>query len=176
MEAKIHNKYQTISYEKELVDSQRLIEIIKESKWVAPNMVIVNCFPEYSSRLTQLVNHKLSYLNKNELFEVIDLQMPYPNMAQVWNPCDRKYQSFYNYMTDWSRMNLFSTNNYLFVSTSENLSVIRPFLKIKMEPDDFRMASLYIREIDPEPDFWIEKCNKTLLFEWENMDNPNWRQ
>jgi hypothetical protein len=169
------NKYFQISYEKELIDSKSLIEKIKASGWISTEMVIVNCFPDYSSRLTQLVNHKLSFLNANDLFEVIDLQMPYPNMTQVWNPCDRKYQAFYNYMSDWARTNLFSTSKYLFVSAGENLSSIRPFMKVKLEPDDYKFATLYSKVTDPEPDFWIEKYERQLLFEWENMDNPNWK-
>jgi hypothetical protein len=168
------SKYFYVSYEKELIDSKNLIEKIKNSGWIKPEMIIVNCFPEYSSRLTQLVNHKISFLNKNELFEVVDLQMPYPNMAQVWNPCDRKYQGFYNYMTDWARTNLFSTNTYLFLSTGENLFPLRAFLKIKLGADDYKLGTIYPKVTDPEPDFWVEKYEKGLLFEWENMDNPNW--
>jgi len=172
---KLKDKYFMVSYEKELSDTKTLIERIKSTFWVQPDMVIVNCFPEYSSRVTNLANHKLSYLNKNELFEQVDLVMPYPNMAQVWNSCDRKYQGFYNYMTDWVRTNLFSSNTYLFLSSAENLFPLRAFLKVKLEPDDYRLGTLYPKDGDPEPDFWIEKANKTVLFEWENMDNPNWK-
>lgn len=175
METNLKNKYQMVTFDKETIDTGQLIQRIRNSGWVTPEMTIVNCFPEYSSRVSQVINHRLSHLNKNDLFEVIDLAMPYPNMAQVWNVCDRKYQGFYNYLTDWVRTNVFSTNRYLFVSAAENLSVIRTFLKVKLEPDDYRFATLYIKEEDPEPDFWIEKTKKEVLFEWENVDNPNWK-
>lgn len=171
---KLKDKYFLVPYDKELSDTKKLIDKVKRSDWVQKDMIIVNCFPEYSARLAQLTNHGLSFVNGNELFEQIDLQMPYPNMAQVWNPCDRKYQGFHNYITDWVRINVFSTGTYLFLTSKENLSVIRPFLKVKLEPDDFRMATLYPKAEDPKPDFWIEEADKTILFEWENMDNPNW--
>lgn len=173
MEQNLKNKH--VSYLKETVDIVSLLEKIKESNWVKPDMVIVNCFPEYSSRVCQIVNHKLSYLNSNELFEQIDLFMPYPNMTQVWNPCDRKYQGFYNYMTDWVRMNMLSTNTYLFLSAGENLVALRSFLKIKLEPDSYRLGSVYVKEGGNLPDFWVEKYNKVPLFEWQNTDNPNWK-
>ncbi len=176
METNLKNKYYLVSYEKELADSVKLIESIKKSGWIGKDeLFLVNCFPEYSSRLTQIVNHKLSYLNRNELFETVDLHMPYPNMAQVWNSCDKKYQGFYNYMTDWVRSNVFTTSKFLFISAAENLSVLRTFLKVKLEPDDYRTATCYIREGDPEPDFYVEKCKEQIMFQWENMDNPNWK-
>lgn len=172
---KLENKFFLIVHDKEISDTKKLIELIGSSGWVKKDMTIVNCFPEYSSGLSQLVNHKLSHLNGNELFEQIDLQMPYPNMSQVWNPCDRRYQVFHNYITEWVRLNISSTGSYLFLTSKENLSVIRPFLKSKLEPDDFRMATLYPKASDMKPDFWVHEVNKTVLFEWENMNNPNWK-
>jgi len=163
------SEYLLVSYIKELEDSKILIDKVK-GDWISNALVIVNCFPEYSSRLTQLLNHKLSYLNNNELFEQIDLVMPYPNMTQVWDPCDRRYQGFYNYLSDWVRKNVFSTGSYLFVSSRENLSVIKPFLRVKLESVDYKLASCYIKQGDPEPDFWVEKYNKPPLFEWENTN------
>lgn len=172
---RLKDKYHLSSYDKELSDTRKLIDSIKSSGWVKPDMTIVNCFPEYSSRVTQVVNHRLSYLNRNELFEQMDLAMPYPNMVQVWNWCDKKYQTFPNYMSDWVRQNISTDGSYLFVTSRENLAVIRPFLKVKLEPDNYRLAALYVREGDLEPDFWVEKTDKRIIFEWENMDNPNWR-
>jgi len=162
-----------VSYEKELSDTKKLIDKIKLSGWVSPELTIVNCFPEYSARVAQLVNHGISYLNKNELFEQIDLQMPYPNMNQVWNHCDRAYQNFSKYLSDWVRMNIHSGNKYLFLSAAENLTQIRMNVKLKLEPDDYRLATIYIEE-GYKPDFFIEQHPGKLLFQWENMDNPNW--
>lgn len=174
METNLKSKYYLVSYEKELSDTLKLIDKVKGSGWMDNNeLVLVNCFPEYSSRATQVINHKLSYLNNNELFETVDLHMPYPNMNQVWNPCDRKYQGFYNYMTDWVRINVSTTCKYLFISTAEDLSPIRPFLKVKLEPDDYRMATCYVRETGTKPDFYIETHKEPIIFQWENMDNPN---
>lgn len=170
---KLKDKCLMVSYEKELLDSKRLIERIKQSGWVSSDLVIVNCFPEYSARITQLMNHGLSYLNNNELFEQIDLQMPYPNMNQVWNQCDKTYQNFSKYLSDWVRLNVGHDNKYLFLSAAENLSQIRSFVKHKLEPDDYRLASVYVEQ-GYTPDFYIENYPGKLLFQWENMDNPNW--
>lgn len=173
METTKLSKYNMVSYEKELLDTKRLVGRIKESGWVSPDMTIVNCFPEYSARVAQLANHGLSHLNKNELFEQIDLQMPYPNMSQVWNQCDRVYQAFSKYLSDWIRLNVDRGKKYLFISAAENLLQVRNVAKLKLEPDEYRLATVYVEE-DYKPDFYVEVHSGKLLFQWENMDNPNW--
>lgn len=92
MEQKESKRY--ILMQKEIEDINRLITQIKDSKWVDSNTLFVNCFPEYSSILTQLTNHRLSYINNHELFEVINLGMPYTRMSQVWDPEDRNYKIY----------------------------------------------------------------------------------
>lgn len=170
----LRNKYHMVTFDKELSDTKELVSLIKNSDWVQPELIIVNCFPEYSSRVAHLVNHCLSHLNGNELFEQIDLQMPYPNMNQVWNQCDRAYQNFSKYLSDWVRLNVHTGSQYLFLSAAENLNQIRTVVKLKLEPSEYRLATVYIKDGDPVPDYWIEKYSKNLLFQWENMDNPNW--
>jgi hypothetical protein len=171
---KLKDKYFLVEYGSEHVATMQMIEKIRDSGWVSAGITIVNCFPEYSARAAQLANHRLSHFNGNELFEQVDLQMPYPNMSQVWNNCDRAYQTFSKYLSDWVRLNIHTGDKYLFISAAENLNPIRNFVKLKLEPNDYRMATTYVKEGDPEPDFWMEKYQKPLLFQWENMDNPNW--
>lgn len=177
----LENKYFIVSYEKELADSKRLIDKIKEESWVNSDTIIVNCFPEYSSRLCQLVNHKLSYLNRNELFEVIDLAMPYPNMAQVWDPEERAYKLYIKYLSDWTRKNINDVYKYLFIgldAIGSNFMRLKTCLRPKLEPEHCRFASLYAEKDGTFlPDFFIEAYDKSkeLLFEWENMNNPNWK-
>ena len=74
-----------ISIERELSDSLYLIEQIKQDGWITPDTILINCVPEYSSRLVQLLNHKLSHLNNDSLFEVVNLLLPPSNGNQVWD-------------------------------------------------------------------------------------------
>lgn len=177
------NNYFHISYGKELVDSNLLIEKIKEEGWVSSSTVLVNCSPEYSSGLVQLVNHKLSYLNNNELFECIPLEMPYPNMSQIYNPTERDYELFDKYLIDWTRKYLTKSNDYLFISVAtlrgKNFGKIKMAIKSKLEVENFRFASIYLESSSLFiPDYYTEKFDKDkqggLLFQWENTDNPNW--
>lgn len=177
------NKYFHISYEKERIDSIKLIRKIVESGWVHSNMIIVNCSPDYSSRLTQLVNHKTSYLNENETFEVIDLPMPYPIMSQIWDTAERKYVLFENYLYDWIRKYIHPENKYLFVDSGtlrgKNFTKVYQGIKDKIDRDNIKFASLYLQSDSIfTPDYYIESFNKDtnggLLFEWENVNNPNW--
>jgi len=179
----MENKYYYISYEKEKVDSIKLIKKIVESGWVDSNMVIINCSPDYSSRLSQLVNHKISYLNDNELFEVIDLPMPYPIMSQIWDSIERKYVMFENYLYDWVRKYIQPDTKYLFIDSGtlrgKNFTKVYQGVKDRIGRDDFKFASLYLQSDSIfTPDYYVETFNKAihggLLFEWENVNNPNW--
>lgn len=176
MKKQEENNYFMVTYEKELADSKKLAEKIKGSGWVSSSMILVNCSPDYSSRLTQMINHKLSHLNHNELYECIDLELPYPIMSQVWNPADKAYQSFDKYLLDWVRMNLNTHFNYLFLDSGKprerTLTKVRSAVRSKLEPDHYRFASLY--SPDGAQDFYIDKITGPLVFQWENMNNPNW--
>jgi len=176
------NNYFYIPYKKEILDSLDVIESINWSKWVKKDTIIVNCFPEYSSRLTQLVNHKLSYLNRNELYEVIDLAIPYPDTFQVWDNVEKSYRPFDNYLYDWSRLNIRKDVNYLFITSGifrdKDMLKVKQAVKQRLEPDNYRFLSLYLQSDSTfTPDFFFETFNKDiqgpLLFEWENVNNPN---
>lgn len=177
------NKYFFISYEKEKEDSLDLINQLAKSNWIDNDTIIVNCSPDYSSRLTQLINHKLSYFNNNELFEVIDMEMPYPTMSQVWDKEDKEYKMYIRYLASWIQKHLRKENKYLFVDSATlrgvNFSRLKAMVKGRIDDDRFRFASLYLQSNSIfVPDFYLEKFDKSLygglLFEWENVNNPNW--
>lgn len=179
MEKILQNNYLTVSYEKELEDSKKLVKMIIESGWVAPDMVIVNCQPEYSSRLSQFLNHKLSYLNKNELYECINLEIPYPIMSQVWDAKERNFQFFDKYLPEWVRQNISTSSNYLFVTSvmdsRRNYGRLLAQVSSKLESEYFKFASLY-SNIGPVnlSDFCVQDIEQGVAFEWENLNNPNW--
>lgn len=177
------SKYFLVDLNKEHVDSGLLIDKIKEDRWMDSSTIIVNCSPDYSSRLVQLVNHKLSFLNKNELCEVIPLEMPYPNMSQIFNPYSHDYEMFDRYMAEWVKQNINDSYKYLFIDSGtlrgKNFNKVKIFIRPKLEPNQFRFASLYVQSSSIfTPDYYVEKFDKEtqggLLFQWENMDNPNW--
>lgn len=173
------SKYFHISSVKEESDTGALLDIIKASKWVDSSTILVNCSPDYSSTLTQQINHKLSYLNKNELFEVINMEMPYPTGNQVWDNTDKIYLPFDSYLKKW--MMQVTANKYLFIDSGtlrgKNFNKVR--LALNSSKAEYRFASLYVQDDSIfTPDYYVEKFNKQekggLLFYWENADNPNW--
>jgi hypothetical protein len=177
------SEYFHIEYSKEHADTIKLVDIIKKDGWINSNTVIVNCPPDYSSRLVQVVNHKLSYMNRNELFEVVPLEMPYPNMSQIYDPNTHKYEMFDRYLTEWIRNHVDKRTQYLFLSSAtlrgKNFSKVKLLMRGRVENENFRFASLYLQSSSIlRPDYFVEEFDKEkkggLLFEWENMDNPNW--
>ena len=104
-----------ISIEKQIIDTTSLVEEIKKSNWIDRDTIIVNCYPDYSSITTQLINHKLCYLNHNELFETISLELPYKSMNQIWNKRIFNFQIFDKYLVDWIALNVNKEHKYLFI-------------------------------------------------------------
>lgn len=175
--------YFYVTNEKETMDTNKLVSQIRDSGWISPELILINCSPDYSSRVTQILNHGLSYLNNNELYEVRDLNMPYPNMVQVWDQEDRCYKQYIRYLADWARRNISSGEKYIFVDSGTlrgvNFTRLRSIIKGKVDEDSYRFATLYLQDNSIfTPDFYVEKFNKEkqggLLFEWENVNNPNW--
>lgn len=175
-------KYFLIDYEKEVIDSRKLGEKIEESGWVTNSTILVNCDPDYSSRIAQLINHKLSHLNANELFECVPLNMPPPSMSQVWDPEERNYKLYIRYLMEWKKKNIDPNCRYLFIASdianNSNFSRIKSIMKGEVIAD-YRIATPYLEYNAPvHPEYFIEMFNKEiqgeLLFQWENMDNPNY--
>lgn len=183
MMEKIQSKYFMITPEKESNDIIKLSEGIKNDGWIDSNTVIVNCSPEYSSRLTQELNHRLSHLNKNELYEQVNLEMPYPNTNQVYDPQSHTYVLFDRYLKEWVNNQISNSYKYLFVSSAtlrgKNFNKVRLSVKPFLDSENFMFVSLYMQSSSIfEPDFYVEKFDKEkqggLLFHWENINNPNW--
>jgi hypothetical protein len=162
-----------ISYEKELLDNLVLIEKIKEAKFMDSNTIIVNCNPDYSSSLVQLVNHKLSYLNNNELYEVLNLQIPSEDMSQVWHSEEREYVRFDSYLGWWMWKFIDTRNKYLFVSSF--IGSGRAYRKILSQVKaDFLTSSTYLaKDSDWKPMFHVEQYDREILFEWQNSNKNN---
>lgn len=180
----IKNRYYFVTYDKELRDTLSLLKRIKESGWVDDSVTIVNCAPLYSGRICQVLNHKLSYLNENELFEQVDLEIPYPNMSQVWNVEEKEFQLFESYVDKWIKTHIRKDRKYLFVDLcicgdTRNLHKLKMIIKKVLEPDNYRFATLYLNSSSAfAPDYFVQEINfnekEGILFEWENIDNPNW--
>lgn len=173
------SKYYHVTYDKELSDTKKLISKIKESGWITGDVTLVNCGPDYSSRLVQMINHGLSHLNLDELFQIVNLEIPLPNMSQVWSQVDKAYLPFEKYLIDWVRFNVEVGANYLFIFSDvlddKILPKIRSQIRSKLGFEQYRFASLYVQDSTAvHPDFFVELFNDTILYQWENMDNPNW--
>jgi hypothetical protein len=182
-ESNLNNNYFFINYQKEVSDIQRVCNQIKESNWMDKDTYIVNCSPDYSSTFSMHVNHKLSYLNNNELYDRLDLEMPYPVMNQVWNMYEKRYETYDQYLKYWAAKHLENGSKYLFLDSGTirglNFEKVRLSIRGILEPDQYRFGTLYKEKNSIfKPDFFAEeydfKLQGGLLFEWENSDNPNW--
>lgn len=170
----LNNGYFFIGQNKESFDTQRVVELIKQDNWVNSNTIFVNCAPEYSSILTQTINHKLSYLFNNELFEVLPLEMPYPIMNQIWNSETRAYDKNDYYVKTWLNKHIYSGYRYLFINAGKHSF---DKFKLSLQNIDYKLCSLYTQEENLVPDYYAEQYNKLqgkLLYHWENSNNPNW--
>lgn len=175
------SKYFIVDFEKEVKDSKKLADIIRNDKWISPGTIIVNCSPDYSSIVCQIINHNLSDINKDELFEQIPLEMPYPIMSQIWNRDSSEYEIYDKYLLKWINKFISSDLQYLFIDSGtlrgRNFYKLHQCLRVKN--DNFRFASLYLQDNSIfTPDYYVEKFNFDnqggLIFEWENPKNPNW--
>lgn len=174
------SKLYHITYNKELTDTLKLIDLISKDDWIDSNTILVTCSPDYSSNVTQILNHKLSYLNSNELYEQLFLELPYPVMNQVWDRETQQYVNFDKYLVAWVAKYIKNDFKYLFIDSATLLG--QNFSKIKMTLRDrveVRFASIYLQEDSKfTPDYFVERFDKKIkggiIFEWENADNKNW--
>jgi hypothetical protein len=172
----MENLVNNISYDKEIKDTQILAGKIEKDGWISGDTIIVCCSPDYSSLTCQILNHSLSHLNRNELYDQLFLEMPYPTMSQVWDRDKGEYVFYDRYLARWVVENINNGYQYLFVDSAtlrgKNFSKVKSLLKIP--PTHYRFASLYVRESSLLiPDYYVENINYPL-FEWENALNPNW--
>ncbi len=170
-----------ISYKKEILDSLELVNIIKKDEWINSSTIIVNCSPDYSSIPTQILNHGLSHLNGNELFEQLSVEMPYPTMSQIWNRETLEFQHYDRYLQEWANKYLSRQYNYLFIDSAtlrgKNFAYLKNVARTKI--DNYKFASLYLEKSSIfTPDYYVEQYDKDIrgnvIFEWENANNPNW--
>lgn len=161
-----------VSYEKEASDTVKLIENVKG--WVDQSTIIVNCFPDYSSIVCQLINHKLSFRNKNSLYEQIGLEIPYKGMKQIWNRDKIEYEFFDKYIIEWSKHNISPDCKYLFVFQRITNDV--PLTKIKscIRGAEYKFTCLY-NQSEFVIDHTIENVpsERRILSGWENSNNNN---
>lgn len=177
------SKYFFISGEKEIWDSKSLTSKIGDDKWVNRDTILVNCSPDYSSSLTQMINHRLSVFNDNELFEVINMEMPFPTFSQIWNPVKKEAQNFDSYLREWITLHLRSEFKYLFIDSGvlrgKNFNKVHLSIRQLIEPSNYRFASVYKEKSSIfTPDYFVQEFDQAtqggLLYWWENVNNPNW--
>lgn len=164
-----------VTYERERKDYDYLIDNIKESQWIDSDTIIINCKPEKSSIIAQIANHKLSHLNRNELFEQMNLEIPDEDMSQIWDPQSREYILFDRYLVNW----VLSLPKAKFLFISADISNIKPYIHLKLliksrlEPDQYRFATCYMQKnSDFKPDFYHIVHNDRVIFQWQN-DNKH---
>lgn len=164
-----------ITWEKEAADFKSLKDQIIKSDWVSGDMEIVRGFPEYSERLGHYLNHGLSFLNRNELFLSGNIYFPYPNMTQIFDPESYSYVRFDKYLSDWVIKNI-STGSKLLLVELTTSSYMKKLISLIRDKVEYRTASLYFNPEIYTPDFKVEKIiNQDIVFQWQNMENPNFK-
>lgn len=172
------NNIYYVPYDREIFDTLSLVEELKESGWVDSSMVIVNCLPDYSSVPSQIINHKLSFLNRNELYEQISLEIPYPAMSQIWNREGANYELFDRYLVEWVNKHIGDEFKYLFVCSK--IVQGNPFNKLKSlirdKTKDYKFLSLYLQDdagFTPNYVKALVPAGRKIVFGWENTNNKN---
>lgn len=163
---------------RELTNSNYLIHKLIDSGFMEEDVLIVNCSPEYSSRLAQLINHKTSYLNNNETYEQINLDIPAKSRSQVFSFEDKEYQMFDRYFSNWMNKYYLSGQKYLFVIntvfTGKKINKIKLGMKAKgVDSSNMLFISLYCNENSQfKPDLYCTKFSETNppVFFWENKN------
>lgn len=167
-----------ISIEQESSHSNYLIEGLINSGWLEKDTVLVNVYPEYSSRLTQLINQKTCYLNKNELFEQITLRVPRKGMNQVFCYDEKEYLPFDTYLMNWVNKYVTASSKFLFIKnvifTGKDLNKIRLVMKNKVKELDYvKFTSLYHQEgalLTPDYSFKSFGKEDQPVFFWQNIN------
>lgn len=164
-----------ITPEGELAHSLYLIDSIIQDKWINNNTILVNCAPEYSSRVVQLANHKLSYLNNNELYEVLTLELPQKDMKQIWSSYETEYQMFDRYLKIWLDKYIVYNMQYLFITNSIETGRTLNKIKLSIKTDNCKFASVYLnRDSTFIPDYhsrqYSEDREGKLTLFWENTN------
>ena len=169
-----------VTINKEVEDSISLAEMLAKDPWIDSDVILVNCSPDYSSLMCQVVNHRLSRKNGHELFEQLPMEMPYPTMNQVWNKETICYETFDSYLREWIIRYVSKDYKYLFLDSGtirgKNFSKVKTLTKDRAE---CRFGCLYLQDDSIfTPDYFVEKFSFNnqggLIFEWENPKNPNW--
>lgn len=162
---------------KEYLDTLKLVEIIDNSGWVDRNTVIVVCSPEYSSIISQIINHKLSYRNKHVPFDMDFLEMPYPGQELYTD------DQYIDDLEEFGKKYVNLKKKLLFIDSGvlrgRNFTTLDNVMEEFLGPNDRKYVCLY-KQSDSifEPDYYVEEFNKEeqggLTFWWEDNDNPYW--
>ncbi|MFO0735070.1 MAG: hypothetical protein U0270_04290 [Labilithrix sp.] len=183
-------KYFFVSPEKEHADTTALSKQISESEWFVQknrergrrardgSLVIVNCSPDYSSKVSMVLSHALSPQNNDIPLPLYHLQMPYPNStAADLKEC--KASSFELFM----KLSLLNEPKIIFVDAGVlrgvNFTVLRADAVRAFPEKDVAFACLYVQRNSVfKPDFFVEEFDFEtqggLMFHWENPKNPLW--
>ena len=167
-----------VDHLKELEDSNQVIDLFlnKYKDWMDSDVILVNCGPQYSSRLTQLINHKTSFLNRNKLYEQINLELPLEGESQVWDYDAKEYLAFDKYLHNWIQKHIiFKEAKYLFITntifTGKSLNKVRLLMKGRTNEYKFLATNCAWESIfKPDIVFRQYGISEPPVFFWENKN------
>jgi len=162
---------------KEYFDILKLVKIINTEGWVDEKTVIVVCSPEYSSGLSQIVNHKLSHNNNRVPFDMDFLEMPYPGQELYLE------EQYMDDLEDFGHKYVNTDKKLLFIDSGvlrgRNFTILDNIMEEYLTPNQRKYACLYKQSNSIfEPDYYVETFNFEkdggLTFWWEDNTNPYW--
>lgn len=162
---------------KEYFDILKLIEKIDGEDWVDTSTVIVVCSPEYSSGLSQILNHKLSYRNNHIPFDMDFLEMPYPGQQEY------SEDQFIDDAEELGKKYVNTHHKLLFIDSGvlrgRNFTILDNIMEEYIGPSDRKYACLYKQSGSVfEPNYYVQEFNFEndggLTFWWEDQNNPYW--
>lgn len=159
-----------VTYQQEIQDYLQLIAEIVNDPWVDSSLTLVNCNPEYSSYLSQILNHKISFINSNTLFEELQLKFPPKDMVQVWD--EGEFKPFDKYIEYWFSV-LDPDYKYLFVFSvfpeERHFKKFKGCVKSRLDTHQYKVACTYIpSQYSNLVDYKVKEINP--IFEWQNMN------
>ena len=145
-----------ITPQKEYRDIHNLIVIIEKSNWVDSNTVIVACSPEYSSGMSQIINHKLSHFNNYVPFDMDFLEMPYPGQELYSN------EQYVDDLEDFGRKYVNTDKKLLFIDSGvlrgKNFTTLDNVMEEYLKPYQKKYATLYKQSNSIfEPDYLVQE-------------------
>lgn len=156
-----------ITYNKILVDSHALTDIIKASEWIKPDSVIVCCQPDITAVSAHILTNQLSHA---DMREQLFFEIPSAENSYVFNRYTQAYEKYDKYLVNWVA-SLDRDYPYLFLTShieerdDKNYALLTSLLRNNVH---FQLGTLYLQnESRIIPSYSLETFTGPITYEWQ---------